>query len=175
MRTAARQDKVEAMTSLDELRLLIVDAADVAWEPPSHILRRIAALLRGEPAVFVDRQNNGHTGDIFVLTPSRVILASFTDAAPVEQHALHQRASVEVDTWRRVDLCKIAVDSDGEEGWNSDYAWQQSKGDTWPEGARVTLTYQGQAPLCLPLQHYPHQAHRAAMHSIMDELLADLR
>jgi len=170
------------VTDLQELKTQIQNASG-GQNPADHVLARIVAFLPG-PTIFVDADVPVHgatdPGKVFVVSGSRVLLATFKNAAGVDSTDNPNRSSVEVTTWRRSDLRRISLEGDLDgrnsalDGRNSDLGWRSAAGGAWPSGAVVTLLYKDDQTVRLPMRKDPSDSQLAAVRSITQELLADL-
>ncbi len=147
------------MTDLQELTEHIQPANGGDRSPARYVLACIVDFLP-DPIVFVDADvpAEGATGpgQVFVVTESRVVLATF------ENEPDNHRSSVEVETWGRSDLRRISLEVG------------PYKGEAWPAGAVVTLSYKDNKPVRLPMAKHPSDFDLAKVRSITKVLLADL-
>jgi len=148
------------MTDLQELTAHIQQATNSDQSPAQYVLACIVDFLP-DPIVFVDadvpaEHATDPRGQVFVVTKSRVVLATF------EKHPHNHPSSVEVETWGRSDLRRISLKVG------------PYKGEAWPAGAVVTLSYKHSEPVPLPMAKYPTASRLALVRSITKVLLADL-
>jgi len=164
------------VTDIQELRAQIQHANGRGQSPAYHVLALILDFLP-DPTVFVDAdvpaRHATDPGQVFVVTKSRVVLATFEDAETADRNDPNNRSSVEVATWRRSDLRRISLEGSLLEG-NSEPGWENAQGGAWPTGVVVTLSYKDIKPIRLPMANSPTGFHLAAVRSITQELLADL-
>ena len=154
------------MTDLQELRAHILQASSGGQSPAQYVLAFIMDFLP-DPLVFVDAdvpaQLATDPGQVFVVTKSRVVLATF-------ENDPNNRSSVEVETWGRSDLRRISLEVGPDVGWHN----LAGEGEAWPAGAVVTLSYKDNTPVRLPMAKHPPDFHLAKVRSITKVLLADL-
>lgn len=129
----------------DGLRLR--DSRDVTV----HALRRLTALINGEPIVYAEHALAGGpahlSGTIVVLTERRVIFAELTNA-PVRQSDPEAGGTVKVRAWARRTLIELEAPASG----NSDWAWSEDWDEPWPNRrTQMVLRYAGGTDLTLPL------------------------
>lgn len=155
------------MTNLQELKEHIQHADSGGQSPAQYVLACIADFLP-DPIVFVDADFPAEPatdpGQVFVVTKSRVVLATFENVVKVDHNNPNNRSSVEVETWARSDLRRVSLK----------VGRHNLAGDAWPAGAVVTLSYKDHEPLRLPMAKHPTDFHLAKVRSITKVLLADL-
>lgn len=164
-------DRVGGVTDLQELKEHIQHADSGGQSPARYVLAFIVDFLP-DPIVFVDAdvpaQLATDPGQVFVVTRSRVVLATFENVVKVDHNDPNNRSSVEVATWGRSDLRRISLKVGPAVGWHN------LAGEEWPAGAVVTLSYKEHEPVRLPLAKHPTDSHLAKVRSISKVLLADL-
>ena len=156
------------MTDLQELTEHIQHATSDGQSPAPYVLACIVDFLP-DPIVFVDADVPAEfatdpRGQVFVVTKSRVVLATF------EKHPNNRPSSVQVETWGRSDLRRISLKVGPEVSWDN----LAGGGEAWPAGAVVTLSYKHSEPVRLPMAKYPTASRLALVRSITKVLLADL-
>jgi hypothetical protein len=148
---------------------------------PVHVAKRLGVVLQDEAAVFgdADVSTDEHapprtvTGRVVVLTESRVLLAEFTGSAggSDRRDPPEEAQTVSCRTWARKSLNALDL-LPGDDGENSDWAWQNEWSSDWPRGGAATLTYAGGQKLVLPMQPNVGSHERFAL--LLPSLLADL-
>jgi hypothetical protein len=153
---------------------------DATWPLPVHVIKRLAALLAGETPLYIDGSlaptDRGQTfdGTIVVFSETRVAIARMTGSRDVGSTTSEGR-TVEASVWNRHRL--IAADLSGEDAArhvNGDSWWTGEYGDLWPHSARVTLRYEGEQSIRIPMGEPPSQPLRKALSDFWPHLLADL-
>jgi len=166
-------DRVGGVTDLQELKEHVQHADSGGQSPAQYVLAFIVDFLP-DPVVFVDAdvpaQLATDPGQVFVVTKSRVVLATFENVVKVGHNNPNSRSSVEVETWGRSDLRRISLEVDPDVGWHN----LAGEGEAWPAGAVVTLSYKDNTPVRLPMAKHPPDFHLAKVRSITKVLLADL-
>lgn len=148
------------------------------WSLPPHVFHRLQALLLDEEVVYldgeVDSADRAFSGRIVALTSARVVVAELRAAAQLDPNN-KSTFSVDVATWARRDLRSLSVESREDGRQNPDDAWGNAASERWPHEARLTLTFEGQPPLVLPLNREAQKPQRAALYALLPELVADLQ
>lgn len=147
--------------------------------PPLHVMRRIAALIGdGDKVVYTDfrLEEAGqylHSGEVLVVTKAVVVQAHMT--ASLTNPDEDAGSSVQVASWSRKKLVRLAIHDDETGRVNRDGAWAEDWAGRWPLRATVTLHFDGAIdPLTLPVAGDPSKKQREALLKTVGSLSSDL-
>lgn len=140
---------------------------------PVNALKRLAALVNGEPMVFADvefqdSEPRKATATAVLITESRVIRAD-VQSSPLGLEPSDEASTVTVRAWGRRLLTSLDLDEGSD---NTDWAWHHEWDGTWPQRTRARLTYDDGTTLTLPLSSGARGA--SQMSALLTGLLEDL-
>lgn len=166
--------------SAGDLADRLVRETDIPWRNlPSHIFRRLEALVAGKEVAYLDAyveptSTTTISGMVVAITGERIVLLTLTDAGRPDA-GVRSTATVRAEAWSRKRLRSVALEPDAEAWSNVDDRWQEDWGDYWPPQAPVTLHYDGRSePLVLPLWGQAPKEQQQRFRALLPGLLDDL-